>query len=65
MADYTGHTTALEAARIAKMAYAKRLILGHFSNRYDDLSVFLDEAKTIFENTELPRALQRLQLSAD
>ncbi len=65
MADYTGHTTALEAARIAKMAHAKRLILGHFSNRYDDLSVFLDEAKTIFENTELPRALQRLQLSAD
>jgi ribonuclease Z len=40
MADYTGHTTALEAAKIARKANVKKLILGHFSNRYHDLSSF-------------------------
>ena len=48
MADYTGHTTALEAAKIARKANVKKLILGHFSNRYNDLSVFLNEACEIF-----------------
>src|SRR5690606_14027994 len=54
MADYTGHTTALEAAKIAKGANATKLILGHFSNLYKDVNVLLDEAKTVFENTLLP-----------
>lgn len=58
MADYTGHTTALEAARIAKKANVGKLILGHFSNRYADLTVFTDEARTIFPNTFLPIALK-------
>jgi ribonuclease Z len=46
MADYTGHTTALEAATIAQKAQVGKLILGHFSNRYGDLTVFTDEART-------------------
>lgn len=58
MADYTGHTTALEAARIARKANVGKLILGHFSNRYHDLNVFLTEAREIFANTYLPTALQ-------
>ncbi len=49
----TKHTTALQAAQIAKQANAKKLIIGHFSSRYYHLSVLLDEAKTVFENTEL------------
>jgi ribonuclease Z len=57
MADYTGHTTALEAAKIAKKANAGKLILGHFSNRYKDVSVLLNEAKTVFEKTILPTQL--------
>ncbi len=57
MADRTAHSTAREAAMIARDAEVGKLILGHFSNRYEDLSVFLDEAKPVFENTILPEQL--------
>ncbi len=49
----TKHSTALQAALIAKQANVKKLIIGHFSSRYFHLSVLLDEAKTIFDNVEL------------
>ena len=49
----TFHSTAKQAALIANKANAKRLIIGHFSNRYPDLNVLLEEAKIIFKNTEL------------
>lgn len=57
MAQHTGHSTALEAARIARKAQVGKLILGHFSNRYQDLSVFTDEARKIFAETYLPQQL--------
>lgn len=62
MADYTGHSTALEAATIAQKAEVGKLILGHFSNRYGDLSVFTDEAREIFPNTYLPKALEVVKI---
>lgn len=62
MADYTGHTTALEAATIARKADVGKLILGHFSNRYGDLTVFTDEARTVFPNTFLPKALEPVKI---
>lgn len=62
MADYTGHTTALEAARIARKANVGKLILGHFSNRYHDLTVFTDEAREVFANTFLPKALEAVKI---
>ena len=62
MADYTGHTTALEAAKIARKANVKKLILGHFSNRYNDLSVFLNEACEIFPETHLPTQLEAVKI---
>lgn len=52
-AKETFHTTALQAAKIAKKANAGKLLLGHFSSRYIDLSVLEAEAKTVFKNTEL------------
>lgn len=48
-----GHSTAKDAAEIAVAAEAERLIIGHFSSRYKEPSVLLDEAKEIFENTAL------------
>lgn len=48
-----GHSTSSEAARIAEMAGAKQLVLGHFSKRYRDESPLLSEAKEIFPNTIL------------
>lgn len=46
------HSTALEAAQLAKKANAGRLLLGHFSSKYDDLSLFEKEARTIFPDSE-------------
>ena len=62
MADYTGHSTALEAAKIARKANVKKLILGHFSNRYNDLSVFLNEACEICPETHLPTQLEAVKI---
>ncbi len=49
----TYHTTALEAGQIAQLAKVRKLIIGHFSSRYKDLTLLLNETKTAFENTEL------------
>ncbi|MFW5792698.1 MAG: ribonuclease Z [Bacteroidota bacterium] len=45
------HSTAAEAAKIAKKANVKTLILGHYSARYDDINEFKKEASQIFPNT--------------
>ena len=47
------HLTAKQAAEIAKKAGAERLILTHFSARYQDLEEFAQEARAIFPNTEV------------
>lgn len=49
----TKHSTAKEAAQIAKAASVKKLILGHFSARYRDLTELLAEARSVFPDTEL------------
>ena len=53
LAPKTKHSTAKEAALIAKKANVKMLILGHFSTRYDDLNEFKTEAETIFKPVTL------------
>ncbi len=45
------HSTARQAATIAKKASAGKLIIGHYSARYKNLQPILSEAKTVFENT--------------
>ena len=51
-AHKTLHSTAKEAAKIASMANVKKLIIGHFSARFKDVSIFEKEARTIFNNCE-------------
>ncbi len=48
LAKKTKHSTAHEAANIAKQANVGHLILGHYSTRYNDLKVFSDEAGKVF-----------------
>lgn len=62
IAGKRGHSTSAQAAQIAKMAGAERLILGHFSKRYRDESGLLNEAKTIFDNTILANDGMRIDL---
>ena len=47
------HSTARQAAMIAKKAGVKKLLLGHFSSRYDVLDEFEAEAREVFPKTEL------------
>jgi ribonuclease Z len=49
----TKHSTAKQAAMIAKKALVKKLLIGHFSARYRELAPVLEEAKSVFENTDL------------
>ena len=45
------HSTAREAAMLAKSANAEQLLIGHFSKRYSDSDAFVEEAAPIFPNT--------------
>ncbi len=47
------HSTSKQAALMAKKAGVKKLLIGHFSSKYDTLEEFEIEAKEIFPNTEL------------
>ncbi|MFZ4058066.1 MAG: ribonuclease Z [Ferruginibacter sp.] len=47
------HSTTIQAATIALKAEVKKLLIGHFSSKYETLETYLEEALTVFENTEL------------
>ena len=51
----TMHSTGMQAARIAQKANVQKLLIGHFSARYKDLSTLHQEAVTLFTNTYLAR----------
>jgi len=63
LAKKTKHATSKQAAQIAKATNTKKLIIGHYSGRYKDISLFQKEAQEIFENTELaiPGKLFKIQ----
>ena len=52
-ADERFHCTTKQAAEIARRAMVKKLLIGHFSSKYDTLELFEKEAREIFPNTEL------------
>lgn len=49
----THHSTALQAGTIALKAHVKKLLIGHFSARYKTLEPLLEEARSVFKETEL------------
>jgi len=58
LAKLTGHSTALQAAKLAAKAGVRELIIGHFSNRYKQTSAFLREACAIFPATKIAEELK-------
>lgn len=48
-----GHSTTIEAAKVAVKAEAKRLIIGHFSSRYKSHETLVEECRTIFPNSDI------------
>lgn len=54
-AEQTQHSTAKQAAEFARLAQVKKLLIGHYSSRYDDDRILLEEAQTIFPNTILAK----------
>ncbi|MBO4984472.1 MAG: ribonuclease Z [Bacteroides sp.] len=61
-AKETFHTTASQAATLARNADVKRLLIGHFSARYEDENVLYTEASDIFPNTVLAKEMLCLQV---
>ncbi len=55
VAKTTYHSTTLQAAECAKKAEVGKLLIGHYSSRYKDVSNFLKEVKTIFPEAELTK----------
>ena len=53
MAQKYNHSTARQAALVARDAEVGQLILGHYSSRYEDENVLLEEAREVFENVRL------------
>jgi len=51
LAELTGHSTTIDAAKTALDAHAGSLIIGHFSARYKEIAFLVDEARTIFPQT--------------
>jgi ribonuclease Z len=62
----SGHSTAKEAAEVAREANVKKLILTHISTRYSkDASPLLEEAKKVFENTIIAEDFMSLEVTFD
>ena len=55
-AEQTGHSTTLQAAQIARQANVKKLLIGHFSQRYKDLNDLLIQTQKGFSNVTLSYA---------
>ncbi|MCY1720067.1 ribonuclease Z [Prolixibacteraceae bacterium Z1-6] len=55
LAGKTLHSTTKEAAQMAKLCGAKKLLIGHYSARFKNIEDFEKEARTVFKNTEAAR----------
>ncbi len=58
----TFHSTAIQAAQIARAAAARRLLIGHFSARYENEEILLREAMSVFPHTVLARETMKITI---
>lgn len=63
-ARQTLHSTAREAATIARKAGVGKLLIGHYSARYHNKELLLNEAREVFENTELTSDMQTFAIES-
>ena len=63
-AKQTLHSTARQAATIALKAGVRKLLIGHFSARYHNKQLLLNEAKEVFINTELAADMQTFAIES-
>ena len=56
------HSTARQAATVARDAGVGRLLLGHYSSRYEDERVLLNEAQEVFSNVSLTNEMDVFEL---
>ena len=61
-AALTLHSTTLDAAKLAKKGRVKKLLIGHFSSRYDDYNVFNTEVASIFENVIISEEGKKIEV---
>ena len=61
-AALTLHSTTLDAATLAKKGRVKKLLIGHFSSRYDDYNVFNTEVTSIFENVIISEEGKKIEV---
>jgi len=57
-----GHSTVDQAARTAKNARVKKLVLSHISQRYEDMTKWLDQAKKIFHDTVIAEDFMKIEI---
>lgn len=53
LAETTYHSTSVQAAQMAQLAKVKKLVIGHFSSRYKNYNLFLEQAHSVFPKVEL------------
>jgi ribonuclease Z len=61
-AQETFHTTAQQAAQLAKTAKVGSLLMGHYSSRYQDLNPLLQEAQAVFPKSQLSEQGKRYRI---
>ena len=61
-ATVTLHSTTIDAATLAKKGNVKKLLIGHFSSRYDDYNVFITEVATIFKNVFISEEGKKIEV---
>ena len=58
----TLHSTTIDAATLAKKGNVKKLLIGHFSSRYDDYNDFITEVATIFKNVIISEEGKKIEV---